>query len=61
MLQRKPINPPSHIYPTEPWRIVEKQFYPQLLSQSETIFSTANGYLGMRGCFEEGNPVPISR
>ena len=57
MLQRKPINPPSHIYPTEPWRIVEKQFYPQLLSQSETIFSTANGYLGMRGCFEEGNPV----
>jgi alpha,alpha-trehalose phosphorylase len=57
MLQKKPLNPPHHIYPTEPWRIVEKQFYPLFLSQSETIFSTANGYLGMRGCFEEGNPV----
>jgi alpha,alpha-trehalose phosphorylase len=57
MLQKKPINPPQHVYPTDPWRIVEKQFYPRYLSQSETIFSTANGYLGMRGCFEEGNPV----
>lgn len=57
MLQKKPINPPHHIYPLEPWRIVEKQFYPPFLSQSETIFSTANGYLGMRGCFEEGAPV----
>ncbi len=57
MLQKKPVNPPKHIYPIEPWRIVEKQFYPRFLSQSETIFSTANGYLGMRGCFEEGNPV----
>ena len=57
MLQKKPVNPPRHIYPIEPWRIVEKQFYPRFLSQSETIFSTANGYLGMRGCFEEGTPV----
>jgi alpha,alpha-trehalose phosphorylase len=57
MLQKKPINPPQHVYPIDPWRIVEKQFYPRYLSQSETIFSTANGYLGMRGCFEEGNPV----
>jgi alpha,alpha-trehalose phosphorylase len=57
MLQKKPINLPQHIYPTEPWRIVEKQFYPRFLSQTETIFATANGYLGMRGCFEEGNPV----
>lgn len=57
MLQKKPVNPPHHIYPPEPWRIVEKQFYPGFLSQCETIFSTANGYLGMRGCFEEGEPV----
>ncbi len=57
MLQKKPVNPPRHVYPIEPWRIVEKQFYPRFLSQSETIFSTANGYLGMRGCFEEGTPV----
>jgi alpha,alpha-trehalose phosphorylase len=57
MLQRRPVNPPSDIYPVDPWRIVEKQFYPRLLAQTETIFSTGNGYLGMRGSFEEGDPV----
>ena len=39
MLQKKPINPPQHVYPTDPWRIVEKKFYPRYLSQTETIFS----------------------
>lgn len=57
MLQREPINPPRYIYPPEPWRWVEKQFYPRFLGQMETLFSTANGYLGMRGVFEEGEPV----
>ena len=57
MLRRKALNPPQHIYPIDPWRIVEKQFYPRFLSGTESIFSTANGYLGMRGCFEEGHPA----
>jgi alpha,alpha-trehalose phosphorylase len=57
MLQRKPLNPPQHIYPLDPWRIVEKQFYPRFLAQTETIFSLGNGFLGMRGCFEEGTPI----
>lgn len=57
MLQRKPLNPPQHVYPVDPWRIVEKQFYPRFLSGTESIFSTANGHLGMRGCFEDGHPV----
>jgi alpha,alpha-trehalose phosphorylase len=57
MLQRKPFNLPRHVYPVDPWRIVEKKFYPRLLEQAETIFAMANGYLGMRGCCEEGAPV----
>jgi alpha,alpha-trehalose phosphorylase len=57
VLQRKPLNLPRHVYPVEPWRIVEKQFYPRLLEQTETIFTMANGYLGMRGCSEEGTPT----
>ena len=57
MLQREALNPPKHIYPIDPWRIVEKQFYPRFLEQGETIFTLANGYLGMRGCCEEGAPV----
>jgi alpha,alpha-trehalose phosphorylase len=57
VLQRKPLNLPRHVYPVDPWRIVEKQFFPRFLEQSETIFTMANGYLGMRGCCEEGTPV----
>jgi alpha,alpha-trehalose phosphorylase len=57
MLQHKPLVPPRYIYPPDPWRWVEKQFYPKFLIQMETLFSTANGYLGMRGVFEEGAPV----
>jgi alpha,alpha-trehalose phosphorylase len=57
VLQRKPINLPQHVYPIDTWRIVEKQFYPRFLEQAETIFTMANGYLGMRGCCEEGTPV----
>ncbi len=57
MLQREALNLPRDVYPIDPWRIVEKQFYPRFLEQAETIFSVANGYLGMRGCFEEGAPM----
>jgi alpha,alpha-trehalose phosphorylase len=57
MLQRHPTNPPSHIYPPDPWRWVELQFNPDCLAQMETLFSTANGYLGIRGVCDEGDPV----
>ena len=57
MIHRPRYQPAPHIYPPDEWNIVEKQFMPALLSQSETMFSLGNGYLGMRGCFEEGGPV----
>ncbi|MBW4443613.1 MAG: glycoside hydrolase family 65 protein [Plectolyngbya sp. WJT66-NPBG17] len=57
MLHRKPIHPPKRIYPHDPWQWVETKFYPDCLAQMETLFSTANGYLGMRGVCEEGDPV----
>jgi alpha,alpha-trehalose phosphorylase len=57
MLQRRPTNPPEHIYPPDPWRWVETQFNLDWLAQMETLFSTANGYLGMRGVCDEGDPV----
>lgn len=57
MLQRKPVTLPSTIYPIDQWRIVEKRFTPDLLQETETIFTVANGYLGMRGCHEEGTPT----
>ncbi|CAN5581836.1 glycosyl hydrolase family 65 protein [soil metagenome] len=56
MLHCEPINLPEHIYPTHPWRLEEKQFYPRFLGQLETLYALSNGYLGIRGCFEEGAP-----
>jgi len=49
--------PPEYVYPTDDWKFTEKRFYPRLLAQTETLFSLANGYLGMRGNFEEGAPA----
>ncbi|MGC1306262.1 MAG: glycosyl hydrolase family 65 protein [Phormidesmis sp.] len=57
MLHREPIHLPQHIYPTHPWRLEEKQFYPRFLGQLETLYALSNGYLGIRGCFEEGTPT----
>jgi len=57
MLQRALELPPRHIYPPDEWRLVEKEYDPRRLAQFETLFTTANGYLGVRGAFEEGEPV----
>ncbi|MCK5186308.1 MAG: glycoside hydrolase family 65 protein, partial [Deltaproteobacteria bacterium] len=57
MLHREREQPPDYVYPAHEWKIVEKRFYPRYLAQSETLFSTGNGYLGMRGNFDEGAPV----
>ncbi len=56
MLHRERLNPPRYIYPGDEWKIIEKKFYPAFLGQMETIFALSNGYLGMRGTFEEGRP-----
>jgi len=57
MIYRKGVKRPDYVYPADPWRLVEKRFYPRLLPQTETFFATANGYMGMRGSFEEGRPT----
>ncbi len=57
MIRHKTKRPPQYVYPVDPWRMVERAFYEKLLPQTETIFSTGNGYLGMRGNFEEGRPA----
>jgi alpha,alpha-trehalose phosphorylase len=57
MIHRERLNPPLYVYPRDEWRFVEQEFYPRFLAQTETFFSTANGYLGMRGAFEEGQPA----
>lgn len=48
---------PEHIYPPRPWSIVETEFDEDWMGNAETIFALANGFLGVRGIFEEGRPA----
>ncbi|MDA8341320.1 MAG: family 65 glycosyl hydrolase [Actinomycetota bacterium] len=44
-------------FPVEEWTVTETAFSPEVLAQSETIFTVANGYLGLRGNLDEPEPV----
>jgi alpha,alpha-trehalose phosphorylase len=56
MLHHERLRPPSHDYPADEWNVIEKGFHPEFLAQLETMLALGNGYLGMRGCPEEGGP-----
>jgi alpha,alpha-trehalose phosphorylase len=56
MLHHERLRPPSHDYPADEWNVIERAFHPEFLAQSETMLALGNGYLGMRGCPEEGGP-----
>ena len=51
------INPPDDLFPTQPWGMTATRYVHEFLAQAETIYALANGYLGLRGDFEEGTPV----
>ncbi|MFU8795650.1 MAG: glycoside hydrolase family 65 protein, partial [Dethiobacteria bacterium] len=44
----------SPTYPLNPWQIIEEEYPLKYNLLSETIFALANGYIGIRGSFEEG-------
>jgi alpha,alpha-trehalose phosphorylase len=56
MLHHERLRPPPHDYPPDEWNIIEKGFHREFLVQLETMLALGNGYLGMRGCPEEGGP-----
>ncbi|MEU8244079.1 glycosyl hydrolase family 65 protein [Actinoplanes missouriensis] len=48
------------ICPAEPWAVRETRLDTSLLAQTESVLALANGYLGMRGNLDEGEPHGIS-
>ena len=56
MIHHVPQRPPFHDFPADEWNVIEKGFHPEFLAQLETMLALGNGYLGMRGCPEEGGP-----
>ena len=57
MIPRKLKLLPQHLYPAEEWSIVETGFSRHWMGNAETIFALSNGFLGIRGIFEEGRPA----
>ncbi|MDO5681533.1 MAG: glycosyl hydrolase family 65 protein [Propionibacteriaceae bacterium] len=44
-------------FPVDEWRLIETDYDESDLGTTETLFATANGYIGMRGNPEEGRPA----
>jgi alpha,alpha-trehalose phosphorylase len=42
-------------FPLDDWALIETEFDPRDQGHIETLFTTANGYLGLRGNIEEGS------
>lgn len=49
--------PPAHLYPPDEWRLVEARYTDDHALAAETAFSLGNGFVGVRGTFEEGRPA----
>ena len=56
MIHHERLRPPPHDYPADEWNLIEKRYHPEFKSQLETMLALGNGYLGTRGCPEEGGP-----
>ena len=57
MLKRRLFPLSDHLYPRDPWRLVEAGFSERYSARAETIFAVANGFLGIRGTLDEGRPA----
>jgi alpha,alpha-trehalose phosphorylase len=56
LLHREIVGLPTTLYPVDEWALIETAFEDEYLQRAETIFSVANGYVGLRGCPDEGRP-----
>jgi alpha,alpha-trehalose phosphorylase len=57
MIHHERLRPPADDYPPDEWNIIENRFRPEFLGQLESMLAVGNGYIGVRGCPEEGNPT----
>ncbi|MCB0906177.1 MAG: glycoside hydrolase family 65 protein [Nocardioidaceae bacterium] len=46
-------------FPVDPWALIETRFEADDLGVTESLFSVANGYLGLRGNFEESRDAYV--
>lgn len=46
-------------FTVDPWRVHEGGLHLDVLAQTESLFSLSNGYVGLRGNLEEGEPSEL--
>lgn len=46
----------TRVYPIDDFALVETVYTPEMTAVTETLFALGNGFLGVRGAFEEGRP-----
>ena len=51
----------SHTFPLDPWRLREAGLDTANNFLNETLFALGNGYIGLRGCHEEGYSGPAGQ
>ncbi|HSK23877.1 MAG TPA: glycosyl hydrolase family 65 protein [Egicoccus sp.] len=56
MIPRELRLPPEHLFPADEWRLLEIGFSKRWMGNAETVFALSNGFIGIRGTFEEGRP-----
>jgi alpha,alpha-trehalose phosphorylase len=57
MLKRAIVLPPEQMYPPDEWCVIEARYSDDFAARAETVFSLGNGFVGVRGSFEEGRPA----
>lgn len=53
-MKMKPYEHPEALYPYHEWSLCEDVYEDENNQRSESVFALGNGYIGMRGNFEEG-------
>lgn len=53
-IKMKSCEHPAALYPYREWSIEEEHYEDEYNQRSESVFALGNGYIGMRGNFEEG-------
>jgi alpha,alpha-trehalose phosphorylase len=56
MIHHERLKPPPQDYTPDAWSLIENKFHPEFIAQTESVLALGNGYLGMRGGPEEGDP-----
>jgi alpha,alpha-trehalose phosphorylase len=56
MLHHERLKPSPQDFRPDPWSLIENKFHPEFIAQTESVLALGNGYLGMRGGPEEGDP-----